>query len=135
MSFAVSQYRSNQVQTASPAQIIVQFYDGALRFIRQAGQRIAAKDFAGKGEQLSRAHAVVAELRANLDHTRAPELCAELDRLYVYVLDCLNEANMKVDAAPLANATKVLEQLRSAWAQVAEGENGGAARASGASNP
>ena len=95
MSFAVSQYRTNQVQTASPAQVIVQFYDGALRFIRQAGQRIAAQDYAGKGQQLSRAHAVVSELRANLDHTRAPELCAELDRLYVYVLDCINDAKKK----------------------------------------
>lgn len=134
MSFAVSQYRSNQVQTASPAQVIVQFYEGALRFIRQAEQHIAARNYAGKGERLSRAHAVIAELRANLDHTRAPELCAELDRLYVYVLDCITEANMKTDAAPLANACKVLEQLRSAWAQIAE-DTAGPARVVGAPNP
>ncbi|MET0343959.1 MAG: flagellar export chaperone FliS [Polyangiales bacterium] len=134
MSFAVSQYRSNQVQTASPAQVIVQFYDGALRFIHQAEQHIASRNFAGKGDRLSRAHAVISELRANLDHTRAPDLCNELDRLYVYVLDCITEANMKTDAKPLAHACKVLEQLRSAWVQVAD-ETGGTPRVVGAPNP
>ncbi|HET9932686.1 MAG TPA: flagellar export chaperone FliS [Polyangiaceae bacterium] len=120
MSFAVAQYRSNQVQTASPARVIVQFYDGALKFVRLAVQGIEARDYAAKGMHLSRAHAIVSELRANLDPTRAPELCAELDRLYVYVLDCITEANIKTDATALAPAVKVLEQLRAAWAQVAD---------------
>ena len=66
MSFAVAQYRSNQVQTASPARVIVQFYDGALKFIRLAATSIGNRDFAAKGVQLSRAHAIVSELRTNL---------------------------------------------------------------------
>ena len=120
MSFAVNRYQSQQVQSASPARVIVQFYDGALRFIRQAEQSLSVRDFAGKGMQLTRAHAVVSELRNNLDHTRAPELCAELDRLYVFVLDCITDANAKADAKPLAGACKVLEELRSAWVQIAD---------------
>lgn len=120
MSFALAQYRTNQVETASPARVVVQFYDGALKFIRLASQALDARNFAAKGVHLSRAHAIVSELRANLDHTRAPELCAELDRLYVFVLDRLTDANAKADAKPLVAAIKVLEQLRSAWAQVAD---------------
>jgi flagellar secretion chaperone FliS len=124
MSFGLSQYHSQQVQSASPARVIVQFYDGALRFIRQAEQSLSVRDFAGKGTQLTRAHAVVSELRNNLDHTRAPELCAELDRLYVFVLDCITEANTKADPKPLTGACKVLEQLRSAWVQLADEPTG-----------
>ena len=120
MSFGLSQYHSQQVQSASPARVIVQFYDGALRFIRQAEQSLAVRDFASKGTQLTRAHAVVSELRNNLDHTRAPELCAELDRLYVFVLDCITEANMKCETKPLDAAIKIVEQLRGAWVEVAE---------------
>ncbi|HEY6876403.1 MAG TPA: flagellar export chaperone FliS [Polyangiales bacterium] len=120
MSFAVSQYRSNQVNTASPARVIVQFYEGAIKFINLGIQGIHKKDYAKKGVHLSRAHEIVSEMRANLDASKAPELCAELDRLYVYVLDCITEANMKVDAKPLAGALKVLETLRSAWVQIAE---------------
>ena len=120
MSFAVHRYQSQQVQSASPARVIVQFYDGALRFIRQAEQALSVRDFGGKGVQLTKAHAVVSELRNNLDHTRAPELCAELDRLYVFVLDCITESNLKADAKPLAGACRVLEELRSAWVQIAD---------------
>jgi flagellar protein FliS len=124
VSFAVSQYRTNQVQTASPARIIVQFYDGAIKFINLGIQGIEKKDYAKKGMHLSRAHAIVSELRANLDPARAPELCEELERLYVFVLDCITEANVKVDAKPLAGALKVLDMLRSAWVQIADEPSG-----------
>jgi len=120
VSFAVAQYRSSQVQTASPARVIVQFYDGAIRFMKLACQAMTVRDYATKGMYLSRAHAVVSELRANLDHTRAPEITNELDRLYVYVLDCITEANMKAAPEPLEPAFKVMEQLRGAWVSVAD---------------
>jgi flagellar protein FliS len=116
----MAQYRTNEFQTASPAKIIVAFYDGAMRFINLAVHALSAKNYALKGQHLSRAHAIVSELRATLDHAQNPGLCGELDRLYVYVLDCITEANMKADAEKLKPALRVLEQLRSAWAQVAE---------------
>ncbi len=120
MSFAMAQYRTNEFQTASPAKIIVAFYDGAVRFMNLGAQALAVKNYALKGQHLSRAHAIVSELRATLDHTQNPALCGELDRLYTYVLDCITEANMKADSTKLQPAVRVLEQLRSAWAQVAE---------------
>jgi flagellar protein FliS len=119
-SFAMSQYRSNEFQTASPAKVIVAFYDGALRFLKAGVQSLNAKNYALKGQQLSRAHAIVNELRATLDHTQNPALCGELERLYSFVLDCITESNMNADATKLHGAVRVLEQLRSAWAQVAE---------------
>jgi flagellar protein FliS len=120
MSFAMAQYRSNEFHTASPAKIIVAFYDGAIRFMKLAKLALADKNYALKGQHLSRAHAIVSELRAELDHTRSPELCAELERLYTFVLDCITEANFKADGAKLEPAMRVLDQLRSAWAQLAE---------------
>lgn len=120
MSFAMAQYRNQEFQSASPAKVIVAFYDGGIRFMKMALPAIAAKNYALKGKHLSRAHAIVSELRAELDHTRSPELCGELDRLYTYVLDCITEANMKLDTKKLESAIRVLESLRSAWAQIAE---------------
>lgn len=120
MSYAAAQYRSSQVHTASPARVIVQFYDGALKFIRLAAQALVVRDYATKGVHLSRAHAIVTELRVNLDTTQAPELTAELDRLYEYVLSCITEANTKADEKLLIPAVNVLTQLRAAWAQVAD---------------
>lgn len=120
MSFAMAQYRTQEFQTASPAKVIVAFYDGAIRFMKMALPAMAAKNFAVKGKHLSRAHAIVSELRAELDHTQNPQLCGELDRLYEYVLDCINEANIRLDAKKLESAIRVFESLRSAWSQIAD---------------
>ncbi|MDB4972917.1 MAG: fliS [Myxococcaceae bacterium] len=128
MSYAVAQYRSSQVHTASPARIIVQFYDGALKFMRLGAQALEAKDFAAKGVHLSRAHAIVTELRLNLDAKHAPELTAQLDQLYLFVLSSINTANMQADAKVLAPAINILDQLRSAWAQVADEGSGSGVR-------
>jgi len=120
MSFAMSQYRATEFQTASPARVIVAFYDGAMRFIRLAIQSIEIKDYAQKGVHLSRAHAIVSELRATLDPSRAEALCSELERLYVFVLDCITEANMKANSEKLHAAIRIFEQLRSAWASIVD---------------
>lgn len=120
MSFAVSQYRATEVQTASPARVILALYDGALRFLRLAIHSIEARDYARKGMHLSRVHAIVSELRVTLDPSKAETLCVELDRLYVFVLDCINEANMKAKPEKLHAAIRVLDQLRAGWAQVVD---------------
>jgi flagellar protein FliS len=62
----------------------------------------------------------VSELNATLDESRAPELCAELQRLYEFVLDCITEANMKANADKLHAAIRVLDKLRSAWATLVD---------------
>ncbi|MBI2896556.1 MAG: flagellar export chaperone FliS [Deltaproteobacteria bacterium] len=120
MSFAVGQYQATTVETASPAQLVVVLYDGALRFLRQAAAAAEGGEIAKRGMALGRAHAIVTELQATLQPEHAPELCAQLDGLYGFVLEKITEANLKGDPAPLVPAVKVLEQLREAWAQVAK---------------
>jgi flagellar secretion chaperone FliS len=119
MSFAVGQYKATHVETASPAKLLVLLYDGALRFMRQAESAAQAGEIARRGMALGRAHAIVSELQATLQPEHAPELCAELDRLYGFVLDRITESNVKADAEPLGPAIRVMEQLRTAWAQIA----------------
>lgn len=119
MSFAVSQYRVARLETASPLQVVVQLYDGAVRFMRQGAAFIEAKDPAGKGVALRKAHAIVSELQLCLDPTKAPELGEQLDRLYEFVLYRITDANAKNDASGLEAAINVMLELRGAWAEVA----------------
>jgi flagellin-specific chaperone FliS len=51
------------------------------------------------------------QLRAALDHAAAPELCANLDGLYRYVIDQLGAANLKLSLFPLADASRVMTTI------------------------
>lgn len=119
MSFALNRYRNAGIETASPAKIVVALYDGALKQLRAAAGT-EKKEYAKRGEALSRAHAIVSELQATLDRAKAPEIADQLDRLYDFCIDRINTANRDADPTQLPPAIRVLEQLRDAWAQVAE---------------
>lgn len=120
MSFAIQAYQAARVETGSPVQLVVQLYDGAIRFMRRAVMAMNAKDFAVKGANLNKAHAIVTELNATLEHDHAPELAASLEQLYGFVIDRIVEANLKNEPEALQPAIRVMEQLRSAWAEIAK---------------
>ena len=119
MSFALAQYKSTHVETASPVRIVVQLYDGAIRFMKTGAQCIDEGDVAGKALALKKAHAIVTELQATLDRSHASELCEELDRLYEFVVYRVTEANIKSDSSLLPPAVAVMTQLRDAWEELA----------------
>ncbi len=118
MSYAVAQYKTARLETATPAQMVVAMYDGALRFLRQAVA--AEKDPAKRGLALNKAHAVISELQVSLEADHAPELCAQLEQLYDFVLHRITSATVNAEMSMLLPAISVLQQLRASWAKVAE---------------
>lgn len=114
---AARKYRATQIESASPGQILLALYDGCLRFCKLAQQQIQDGDTAGKGLSISKACAILGELRSTLDHKVAPELCESLDRLYLYFQDQLTLANLRMDPSPLLPVLKLLGDLRDAWGQ------------------
>lgn len=125
MSFAIQAYQAARVETGSPLQLVIQLYDGAIRFMRRACLAMNAKEFALKGQNLNKAHAIITELNATLEHDQAPELAIQLEQLYGFVLDRIIEANLKSDPEILQPAIRVLEQLRSGWSELLKQQNGG----------
>jgi len=119
MSFAALQYQNTRVTTASPVAIVVSLYDGAIRFLREAITQHEQGQIAKRGVALSKAFAIVSELSISLDHEAAPEMSAELARLYDFVLRSISEATAKADPKPLDGAIRVLDSLRSAWSELA----------------
>lgn len=119
MSFAVARYKSVNIQTVTPVQLVVKLYDGALRFLAQAQEAIENNDFSARGKALSKAHAVVSELQSTLDQSHAPELCQELDRLYEFTLHQITQCAVSGNADHLKSPISILEQLRGAWVELA----------------
>lgn len=113
------EYRKNAVLGASPAQLVVMLYDGALRFIEQGRAGMRAKDLMRQNDSLQRAQKIVAELSATLDRENGGEIATNLAALYDFVLNRLFEANIKDIERPLDEASATLRELRDAWAQIA----------------
>ena len=117
---AISRYKSVQVTTCGPGQLIVMLYDGLFRFLNEAQAAIDAKDRGTAGEKISRSHAILEHLLAGLDPEVAPALCEHLGPLYMFCMQRLIQANIKQDSKLLAEVQRVLSPLRDAWKQAAE---------------
>ncbi len=116
-------YQTQSILTASPGQLVLLMYDGALRFMNQARAAFALPEdnlsrIQSINTALLRAQAVIAELRANLDLKAGGELAVNLDRLYDYHLRRLQEANLRKDEAPLAEVERLVRSLREGWAEM-----------------
>lgn len=123
-SLARQAYQSVNVQTASPGQILLRLYEGAIRFTKQAKEAIEAGDPAEKGKYISKTMAIIDEFIAALDHDQAPELCANLEQLYLFMIDQLSAANSTMNVEPLDLVLQHLNTLYDAWKQ-AVSETGG----------
>jgi flagellar protein FliS len=114
-------YAANKYTGMSPERLVLAMFDGALRFIEQAVHAIEEKDIAKKGESISKAVAVVAELQSALN-PQAGELTEQLEALYDYVLRTLAKANIESDPKQLSEARSLMLVLRDGWATMLEGE-------------
>ncbi len=106
------------VSGASPHGLITLLFDGVLKALRQASAHRVAGDLAGKGEALSRAIAIVSELRLSLAPEHGPEIAERLDALYDYAGWRLVAANLENDGKKIEEVEFILAELRSAWVAI-----------------
>ena len=111
--------QNSQITQADPAQLIVLLYNGALSLIAQGQQFHKEKDLAQAGLAISKAQAIVNELRQVLDLNSGGEIAKNLDRLYAYLHELMVKAMLASRVEPLNEAAKLLTELRGAWDEVA----------------
>lgn len=110
-------YRAVKIQTASPAQIMIMLYDGAIRFALIAKKKIEEKDYAAKGTYIGKVQAIISELMSSLDFSIAPELCTQLEQLYIYMMEQLTDANLNLKVDNLDVVVRLLRTLRDGWSE------------------
>lgn len=116
-------YQKQSVLTASPGQLVLMLYDGALRFLAQARESFQLPEENPRRIEhihtgLIRAQAILSELRANLDHDAGGDFATNLDRLYDYYVRRLQEANLRKDEAPVIEVERLVRSLRDGWAEM-----------------
>jgi flagellar protein FliS len=112
---AAQQYLRTRVLTATPEQLQLMLYDGALRFGQQAKIALQAKNYAQSYKMITRIEGIITELSGSMKRDVAPELCGKLSALYNFAYRKLIEAKIhhKVDA--LDEAMEVLKYQRETW--------------------
>lgn len=108
------------VLSASPHQLIVMLFDAAQTSIRAARLHMQAGNIPEKGKAISRAVDIINRgLVEALDHERGGELAGRLGQIYDYVTRLLLQANLRNDQQSLDQAANLLEEIGSAWREIA----------------
>jgi flagellar secretion chaperone FliS len=116
-----SQYQTQAATTASPAQLVLMLYDGALSRVTRAEVALEESSPQLAHEHLTRAQAIVTELDVTLDRERGGEMAANLASLYDFCNDRLLQANITKSREGLSDVANVLQGLRDAWEQACLG--------------
>ena len=111
-------YFSTHIATTDQGQLLLMLYDGALKFLTQAREKMLARDMAGKGLLISKAIDIVNELASSLNMDKGGTLAENLNNLYFLCTTRLLQANAKLDVAQLDSVVNILFGLRSAYAQI-----------------
>lgn len=113
---ATATYRSMHV-ASSPARLLDGLYRQLLTDLSNAERFIERREPAKKAEAINRGLAILGELEAALDRERAPELCANLSRLYGFVRERLLSASASLNPKPIDEAKRVILTLRESFAR------------------
>ena len=112
-------YRANSVMTASPGQLVVMLYDGAVRFLKQAEIALGEGAAVHAGDRIAKAEAVLDELLVTLDLEQGGEIAQRLQGIYVFCKRLLIEARVERDTGRIVQTARLLGELREAWAEAA----------------
>jgi flagellar protein FliS len=132
-------YRSNAVLTATPGQLVLILFDGALTAVglaREAFRRPAAdfRRFETINRQILKAQRILLELKGTLKFDVGGDFAPLMERLYEYYIRRLREANITKQPEPLVEVEDLLRQIRNAWAEMLRNEASDSASSVGASH-
>jgi len=109
-------YGNNKITTASPAELTLMLYEGAVKFCNIALMGMEKSDYETANTNNQKARAIIVELNSTLDH-KYP-VAKDFERLYDYIFALLVEANMNKDPEMLTRALDEIRDLRDIWKQI-----------------
>lgn len=109
-------YGNNKVTTATPAELTLMLYDGAIKFCNIAKMGLEQKDYEKVNTNIQKARLIVVELQTTLNFDYP--LAKDFDVIYTYIFDRLVTANIEKDIEALEEALVQLRDIREIWKQV-----------------
>lgn len=109
-------YANNKVMTASPAELTLMLYEGAIKFCNLGIDGIAENNVQKAHDNIMKVERIIEEFQSSLDH-KYP-VAKDFDEVYNYLMQRLREANMKKDKEILEEVLEHLRTMRDTWKEV-----------------
>lgn len=109
-------YQNSKIMTASPAELILMLYDGAIKFCNIAIAAIEKNDIEKAHNNIIKTERIIIEFQTSLDNKY--EVAKDFNNVYNYLLKRLREANIKKDAEILEEVLTHLRTMRDTWKEV-----------------
>lgn len=116
-----AQYNNSKILTATPAELTLMLYEGAIKFCNIAIMGIEQGDIQKTHDNIVKVQKIIDEFRATLD-MKYP-VAQDFDRIYVYLLKRLIDANMKKDKEIMEEILSHLREMRNTWKEVMQTAN------------
>lgn len=113
---AYAQYNNNKVLTASPAELTLLLYEGAIKFCNVAIMGLEENNLEKVHVNIKKAQAIIEELQSTLNHSY--KVAEDFDRLYRYIYGLLVDANIHKDKEILERALNEIRGMRDTWKEV-----------------
>lgn len=113
---AYAQYNNSRILTASPAELTLLLYEGAIKFGNIAIAKIEAGDIPGAHDNIVRVEKIIDYFRETLDMKYA--VAEDFERVYVYLSQRLVQANLKKDKEIMEEVVTHLRSMRDNWKEV-----------------
>ena len=112
----LQEYQRNRILTASPAELTLMLYEGAIKFMNIAIMGIEEKNIEKAHNNIQRADRIIEEFQITLD--RKYEVSKDFDEVYKYIRMRLLEANVKKDKEILEECLEHTRTMRDTWKEV-----------------
>ena len=111
-----AQYQNAKIMTASPAELTLMLYDGAIKFGNIAILGMENNDPAKAHENIVKVEKIIQNFRDTLDRKYA--VSKDFENVYVYLLRRCHEANINKDPEIMEEVLRHLRSMRDNWKEV-----------------
>lgn len=113
---AYQAYNNSKILTASPAELTLMLYEGAIKFCNIAIMGIEENNIEKAHNNIIKVEKIIAEFQATLDEKY--EVSKDFENVYNYLRQRLEEANLKKDKEILEEVLGHLRTMRDTWKEV-----------------
>lgn len=109
-------YAREKIMNASPAQLTLMLYDGAIKFCNLAIAAVEKGDMMKAHTNIMKVERIIEEFRATLNF-KYP-VAQDFENVYKYIAERLVEANVKKNKEILEEVLTHLRTMRETWEEV-----------------